>query len=246
MSVSVRVSKEIEFVAGASQGKNVRGDLKERRKHFKDDFMVDTLGTDAWATSVPGTSDTIAISEVAGGGECLITTGTADDDSCMIASPIVYRGTDECEFEARITIDDVSGTGLFVGFTDAKLEANGQIALQYPADVFTSTASTAVGFVIDADHSTSSIMAASVDGDTDGTPVDAGVDWADGETRDLRVAIDSSGNATFYINGDGVAYVASAVTAGTLLCFSVQAITRAADGANTVQFRRVDVWTNEV
>ncbi len=247
MSVNVRITRELDFAGGvALQQKNVRGPMKERLKHFKDDFMVDTLSTDAWATSVPGTSDSIAISEVAGGGECLITTGTADNDSCMIASPIIFRGTDESICDARITIDDVSGTALFVGFTDAKSESNGQIALEYPADSFTSRASTAVGFVIDADHSTSSIMCASVDGDSDGTPVDSGQDWDDGDEHDLRVALDSSGNATFFIDGSSVAYIASAVTASTLLCFSVQAMTRANDGANTVQFRRVDLWTNEV
>jgi hypothetical protein len=247
MSVNVGVTRELEFRAGqAVRTKNVRGPMKERLKHFKDDFMVDTLNTNAWALSVPGTSDTIAIAEVAGGGEALLTTGTADNDSSMLASPIIYRGTDASQFEVRLTIDDVSGCGVFVGFSDAKSESNNSVAIHYPGDTLTTVASTAVGFVIDADHSSSSIMIESVDGDTDGTSVDVGVDWTDGEERDLRVVLDTDGNASFYIDGDSVGYVASAVTVSTLMCFTVQVITRANDGANTIQLRRVDIWTNEV
>jgi hypothetical protein len=245
MSVNVRVEKSLEFVTGAATRQaNVIGPLQEKKKHFQDHFTDDDLDTFRWAVSVPGSSDSIAISEVAGG-ECLITTGTVDDDSCMIAGAIIWNGSKNATCAARITIDDVSGTGLFVGFSDAKSESNNSIAVHYPADVLTTVASTAVGFVIDADHATSSIMCATVNGDTDGTPVDTGVDWADGETRDLRVSIDTAGKAIFYINGAPVAQVASAVTAATLLCFTVQAITRANDGANTVQFRRLDVWGDE-
>src|SRR3990167_7276686 len=201
MSVNVRVEKSLEFVTGAaSRQANVLGPLQEKKKHFKDHFTDDTLDTSRWAVSVPGTSDTIAISEVAGG-ECLITTGTVDDDSCMIATAIIWNGTRNAVAEARITMDD--------------------------------------------DPATSSIMCASVDSDVDGTPVDTGVDWADAETRNLRVSIDTAGKAIFYINGTPVAQIAAAVTAATLLCFTVQAMTRANDGANTVQFRRVDIYGDE-
>lgn len=247
MSVNVRVQETIEFVKAGKAGRNdnVLGPLKEKLKHVQDQFMGDTLNTNIWANSTPGAGgSSIAISEVAGG-ECLITTSTVDDDSCMIASPIIYNGSKNAIGEARITIDDVSGTALFVGFSDAKSEANQSIAIHYPSDTLTTVATDAAGFVIDADHATSSIMCAGVIADVDKTAVDTGVDWADGETRDLRVELDTSGNAIFYINGAPVARIASCVTAATLLCFTVQAATRAADGANTVQFRRFDAWVDE-
>src|SRR3990167_7734234 len=116
MSVNVRVESTLEFASGeASRRSNVVGTLQERKKHLKDHFIGDDLDTFLWATSLPGTSDTIAISEVAGG-ECLITTGTVDDDSCMISTAIIWNGTRNAVAEARITMDDVSGTALFVGF----------------------------------------------------------------------------------------------------------------------------------
>ena len=244
MSVVIKVDREINYGGRALHDRNVQGPLFEAKKKLSDDFTNITLDSNMWATSVPGSSDTIAISEVAGG-ECLITTGTADDDSCMLASSIIYNGTKNAIVEVRVTIDDVSGTALFVGFTDAKSESNNSIALHYPADSFTSVASDAAGFVIDADHATSSIMLASVKADADTTPVDTTVDWLDGETRNLRVEIDTSGNAAFYIDGLPVGRIASAVTTATLLCVGVHAMTRANDGANTIQVRKVNTWVDE-
>jgi hypothetical protein len=75
--------------------------------------------------------------------------------------------------------------------------------------------------------------------------VDTTVDWADGEVRNLRVELNDDGDAFFYIDGSAVAFIEDAVTDGTLLCFTVQAMTRAADGSNTVRVRRVDVWADE-
>lgn len=242
MVATLLIDRKIRLKGDAVNGANIDGPLQENKRHDVDRFTGIALDTtNRWATSVPGTSDSIAISEVVGG-SALITTGTADNDSCMIASAIIYNGTKLAVVEFRITITDVTGTGVFVGFSDAKSEANGSIALHFPADSFTSVATDAAGFVIDADHATSSIMCASVKNNSDTTPVDTGVDWADGETRNLRVILDAAGNATFVIDGDVVAHITDALTAATLQCATVQAITRAADGSNTVRVHSFDSW----
>lgn len=243
MPVESKVFKVLEFLGQSKLKGNVDGNMLEKKVHFQDHFTDDTLSTDKWAVSVPGTTDSVAISEVEGG-EALITTGTADNDSCMMSTAIIWSGTKKAVGEARITITDVSGTGLFVGFSDAKAEANNSIAIEYPADALTTVASNAAGFVIDADHSTSSIMCASVLANTDTTPVDTTVDWADGETRNLRVELDGT-TAIFIMDGEVVASILLSVTAATLLCFTVQAITRANDGSNTVRNHRADVWQDE-
>jgi len=245
MSSQVRVFKNLRFEGDAAHKGNVVGPQQEVKKHFHDGFDRIALdSTNIWAVSVPGTSDSIAISEVAGG-IALITTGTVDDDSCMMATPIIYSAAKKTIFEARITIDDVSGTALFVGFSDAKSEANNSIAIHYHADALTTVATDGVGFVIDADHATSSIMCEGVKNGTDATSADSGIDWADGETKNLRVELDGDDNAIFLIDGTIVGRVADAVTSTTLLCFTVQAMTRANDGANLVRVRRVDAWVDE-
>ena len=245
MSSSMRIDRNIEIRGDAGLTANILGHLKEKKRHDSDRFTGIALDTtNRWAVSVPGTSDTIAISEVQGG-SVLITTGTGDDDSCMLAGAIIYSGDKAAVMEFRITITDVSGCGVFVGFSDAKSESNTSIAIEYPADSLTTVADDAAGFVIYADHATSSIMCASTAATVDTTPIDTGVDWADGETRTLRVILDTDGSATFVIDGDVVAKIADSITASTLLCPTVQAITRAADGANTVRVRSYDAWQDD-
>ena len=247
MSV-VKVQRYLDFRNGrAKHHWNVLGPMNQKMVRLEDYFTGVSLDTSKWATSLPGSSDTIAINEQQGGA-CRLTTGTADNDSCMLASAIIFSGTKKAIVEADITITDVTGTGLFVGFSDAKSEANGSLAIHYPVNSLTTVATDAAGFVIDADHSTSSVMVASVQNGSDTTPVDLAVDWGDGERRTLRVELDST-SAYFYMwDSDGTfllptsGHLADSVTAATLLCVTVQAITRANDGANTVDVHSIKVW----
>ena len=253
MPSNLIIDRFLRFRGDSQHEANVTGLMQEKKRHDYDRFTGITLDTtNRWATSVPGTSDSIAISEVQGG-SALITTGTADNDSCMLAGAIIYSGDNLAVVEFRITITDVSGTGVFVGFSDAKSEANNSLAIHYPADSLTTVASNAAGFVIDADHTSSLIMCASVADDSDTTPVSTGVTWTDGQTKNLRVFVDTeettddtdSGFATFVLDGDVVAKIKESVTSATLLCPTVQAITRAGDGSNTVRVHSFDAWQDD-
>jgi hypothetical protein len=249
MPREIFIDERIEMRGTAKYTPNMDGHVMEKKRHSVDLFdriALDT--TNRWASYTTGaTGATIAISEVQGG-SCLLTTGTADEDTCHVAGAIIFTADYEASVEWRVKITDVSGTALFVGFSDAKSEGNGTLPLDYGTaglDTFRSTASNAVGFVIDADHATSSIMCASCKANSDTTPVDTGIDWADGETKRLRVILDVDGNAIFLIDGDVVARIASAITDSTLLCPIVGAKTQANDGANTIYLYRYDAWQNE-
>ena len=248
MPRNLNVSKEIEFIGDASHGRNILGPLMEKKRHQSDRFTNIALDTtNVWAVTNDGTADSIAISEVQGG-SCLITTGSADDDSNKMATAIIYSASKKAVCEFDVTISDVSGTALFVGFSDAKTEANNSIAIHYASDALTSVATNAAGFVIDADSATagaSTIMCEGVKANTDGTSVDTSIVWADGERKRLRVELDGDGNAIFYVDETLVGRVADAVTSATLLCCTVQAMTRAADGSNTVYVHSYDAWQDE-
>lgn len=243
------VEKDLEFRADASHAKNVLGPMMEKKRHDSDRFTGISLDTtNRWATSVPGTDDTIAISEVQGG-SVLMTTGSGATDSCMLSSAVIYSGNKKAVVEWRITISDVSGCAVFAGFSDAKLETNTNVAIHYPSDTLTAVATNAVGFVIDGSHATSSIMCTGVKAGTLETAVDSGTDWADDETKVLRVEVgtDPEGNndgATFYLDGTAVGFLDDAVTAATLLCATVQVINREA-AANTVRVRSFDAWQDD-
>jgi hypothetical protein len=159
----------------------------------------------------------------------------------MLSTAIIYSGDKKAVCEWRLKITDVSGTCLFVGFSDAKVETNGLIAIAYTDGTAVYTATNGTGFVIDADKATSSIYCMGTKSGTPDTLVDTGTDWADGETKTLRVELDSD-EARFYLDGAPVGTLVNAVTAATLLCSTVQAMTRAGDGANTVYVYSFDAW----
>lgn len=243
MPKNVRIDRDLEM--RDERGANVRGPMMEEKRHRFDRFdgiALDT--TNRWARTTDGSGDSIAISETVGG-SVLLTHGSSDNDSCMLSSAIIYNDTKEAIVEFRITITNVTGSGVFVGFSDAKSETNGQIALQYPANTFTSTATNAVGFVIDADHTSSLVMAASVKAGSDTTPVSTGVTWTDGQTKTLRVLLKSDDSAIFILDGTIVASIASAIASGTLMCATVQVITRAAEGVDTIRVHSFDSWQDD-
>ena len=248
MPRNLNISKELEFIGDATHGKNIQGEMFEKKRHDWDRFTGIALDTtNRWATSLPGTSDTIAISEVQGG-SALITTGTVDDDSCMLASAIIYSASKKAVCEWRIYIPNVSGVALFVGFSDAKSESNNSIAIHYASDTLTTVASNGAGFVIDPDSTTkgaSQIQCEGVKANSDATGVDTGIAWADGEIKTLRVELDGDDNAIFYVDGVLVGRVADAVTSTTLLCATVQAMTRANEGAAVPQVRSYDAWQDD-
>ena len=222
---------------------NVEGDMLEVREHFADHFTGDTLSTDNWTATIGGSGDAIAV-DAQNGGAVKLTTGSVDNDSCHLGSAIIWSGTKEVSVEWRVKLVDVTGTAVFVGLSDAVSESNGYLAIGYPSDSLTATATDAVGFVIDADHASSSIMCCGVQGGTKETAVDSGIDWGDNETKNLRI-VTKDGAAWFYIDGVGVGYGDAMVTAATKLCVAFQAQTRADDGAQTVYGFRADAWQDE-
>ncbi len=246
MPYDLKIGGSIETTGDAKHRLNLKGSWGEVRRHDFDRFDRITLDTtNLWASYTTGaTSATTAISEVQGG-SCLFTTGTADNDSQALAKPLIYSGTKLAAVEWRVKITDVSGTAVYVGFSDAKYETNGLIAVAYTDAAVVYTATDCVGFSIDADHtSASSIICVGNKAGTPGTAVDTEVDWADGETKVLRVELDDD-DANFYLDGVPIGHIEAAVTAATLLCPILQTMTRANDGANTVYAYRYDAWQDE-
>jgi len=164
----VWIDDHLEFRNEANNQGNVKGNVLEEKVHFSDHFTDDTLSTDKWTATVPGTSDAVALAAVSGG-VCRLTTGTVDNDSCMLGGAVIWAGNKNAVMEARVKITDVSGCGVFVGFSDAVSESNNKIAIHYNGDSLTTDATDAVGFVIDADHASSSLMCCGVAADTDAT-----------------------------------------------------------------------------
>lgn len=239
----IPVSRFLEFLGIAQQTDNIKGNPSTERMCSVDNFDGVTLDTtNDYVQTLGGTSDAGALTA---GGEPGFkgTTGTGDNEVSFLATALIFDITQAPEIECNLKITDVSGTIVYFGFSDATSETTPAATIDADSGTLTAAATDAAGFVIDADLGTSSIYAASVNNGGTVASRDSGIDWADNETKRLRVKLDSSGNARFYVDGVEKGYIASAV-ADVPLCAILNYGTRANDGANTVFLRRLKRWQN--
>ncbi len=237
MSHVVNVGDSIKFTGEARIKSNVKGDLATERYCGVDWFDQKALDeTNEYTITVGGTSDAVAVTG-AGVIGVTMTTGTGDNEvSYFAATPLIFDISQSPAIEARVKITDVSGTFFGFFFSDAITESTPNSTIDADSGTVTATATDAVGFVVDADLGTSSVYCASVNTGAACQSVDTGLDWTDNQTKVLRIALDTSGNARFYVDGVQKGYIAAAV-ADVPLCAIFNAGTRAADGSNTVFIR---------
>jgi|GEM_PF-1855595 len=246
------VNRFLRFKASAEHNDNIKDNPSTERMCSVDWFDQATLDL-ATATNtfnkdyvqtLGGTSDAGALT-AAGVPGLTLTTGTGDQEVSFLGTALIFDITQKPEIETKLKLVDVSGTFVFFGFADANTLTTPEATIDAAgATLKAGTGSAdAVGFVCDADLGTSSLWCASVN--TSGTiqSVDTGIDWTDGQSKRLRVRLDSSGNAYFYVDGVQKGYIALAV-ADVPLCAIWNYGTRAADGANIVYARYLKKWAD--
>ncbi len=246
MPRQLNIDDHIEFRGSALHRSNVEGPMQETQAHFHDHFLSHTLDTTfKYTSTAAGTAATNTIQPTVGG-QCRFLTGTVDGNAQFLATAINYEDDMNAKCEARIRIDDVSCTGLFFGFSDATSETTPEMPIDGDVGVIAKGANTtnAVGFVVDADYLTSSIMCCGSAAGTLDTSVDAAKDWADGEWHTLRVELTPAGYAFFFLDGESVGFLDAAVTSGTALCMIIGVATRTT-GAKHVHLDRWDAWQDQ-
>lgn len=203
-----------------------------QRARLFDDFFGD-LVADEWV--LLSGSDAQALDPVisAGiGGMVRLTSGNSGvnmaADGSQICSGLNFQASNGDLFaEARIKLDAITNCTVFFGFTDI-------ITLEMPiesaasANTITTNASNAVGLFYDSRMTDDNWWAAGVKADTDAVHVDSGVAPVAATYDRLRMELDTSGNAKFYINGNHVADVDNAITAATDVALTVAANTHTA------------------
>jgi len=241
MSQQINVDGKIEFRSDALQQANVDGDMWPKRTCSIDWFDQTALDvTYDYTQKLDGSSDAGAL---CAGGEpgVLLTTGTGDNEVSFLATGLIFDITQKPAIATKLEITDVSGTFVFFGLADATYTATPIATIDADGGTLTAGATDAVGFVIDADLGTSSLYCASVN--TGGTvqSVDTAIDWTDTQGKVLKISLDASGNAKFFVDGVQKGYIALAV-ADVPLCAIFNYGTRANDGANTVYARYLAKW----
>mgnify|MGYP001558282573 CR=1 FL=1 len=142
-------------------------------------------------------------------------TGLAADTEQITQNQLMWQASNGgLAFQTRVNLSAITTCWAFFGFTDtvaAALEAPYTIS----GATYTSNATDAVGFLFDTGATTDNIKLVGVKNDVDAANLDAGVAFAAAQYATLRVELDTSGNAHFFINGLFVGYLADAVTAAT-------------------------------
>lgn len=188
-----------------------------------DDFLGDVVA-DQWNFTEgtdSGTSDG-AISAQQNGAFLLTpgdSAGTVAADGAQLNSELNWKANsaqpNRLVFEARVKLASIAQCSCFVGFTDTKsLEQPIQSAGS--GDTITTNATDAVGFMFDVGMNNDNWYLVGVANDVDATVQDSGVAVAADTWATLRVEIDASGVAYFFINGNPVGSAMSGAVRTTI------------------------------
>lgn len=186
-----------------------------------DDFLGDVLA-DQWAaveTDVDGTELVLAGGI---GGVLQITTGNDDGngvvlpDAAGVTSYLNWQASNGgLEIQARVKMSRITNAYLFVGFTDL-ITIEAPVISAGSADTITTNASDAVGFMFDTNMTTDTFHLVGVAANTDATLQTVTNAPVADDYMTLRVEVNASGVATFFVNGAQVGTAMSgAVTAAT-------------------------------
>lgn len=179
-----------------------------------DDFLGDGIA-DQWS-GAGGANSPAAAPAISAGieGKVRLTsgdaTGTAADEGSTLSHELNWKANQGGLYlKIRANLTSVADVAVNIGFTDVK-------GLEEPFSIsgttITSNATDAVCFVFDTAQTNDTWHCQGVKNGTDTAISNSGVAPTAGAYQDFEIAIDTSGTATFWIDGVQVASVANAVT----------------------------------
>lgn len=242
MSQQVKVERDLVFAGAANYTDNIEGNPSTTKVVYYNDFL--TAGADE-------TND-VAINESHGGsgaisaavgGTYRLTTSTTDNDKAELALELCWEAAKACVMEARVKVDAITTVGMVVGFSDAKSEADNQVAFEISGATIVDRCTDGVAFCFDTDASNVYWYCCQTKAGTQ-TGTDTSIAPVAATYEVLRVELDTSGNAVFYRNGVKVANIASAVTTTTDMTPYIAVISRAGTAARNMDVDYIKAWQN--
>lgn len=158
-------------------------------------------GSDAQAVDPVISSNTLSLVSGDAG------TGFAADGSQAIGDTGYTLSSGTTIVEARLKLSAITNVGMFFGLTDQKAALEIPIESAASADTITTNATDAVGFMFDTSMSTDNIWFVGVNNNVDETAQNSATAPVADTYVTLRMSINSSGDATFYINGTAIGSV---------------------------------------
>lgn len=174
----------------------------------------------------------------AAGGKARLTNASAGTASmavggCELAAQLNWEADKGgLLFGAKLNLSTLTNMSVFIGLTDSiSLEA----AFSMSGPTLTSNATDGCGFLLDnAATKSTTWKCVGVANDVDATTIETGVVHTAGTDDELLMAVDESGNATFWINGVSVGNMSGAVTKTVPLTEAVSSWVRTTAAANHV------------
>lgn len=182
-------------------------------RHY-DDFLGDVLA-DEWTPNSGTVAADPAITSNSINGELGIISSFTNAgyaaDGAQINSALNYQADQGgLVMEAYVKPSSTTSQTIFIGFTDS---ASLEQPLNFSTGVATQASATdAVGFLFDSVNTTQQWYGVGVDTGVTATAVATGISMT-AAYKTFKVAVDTSGNATMYIDGDLVATIGDALSA---------------------------------
>ena len=215
MGQQVKVYRDLQFLGNASRNPNISGNPNPDKVCVSYEFTELALDNTNKYTPYLDTTSTVAL----GSGGVLLTTAATDTKTCtQTQGGIWWYPAKNCIVEMKFRIDVITNVAIYAGFSDAVSEASSLLPFGLVTATLTDTCTDGAGFLLDTRQTLAYF-------DVVNTKNSAGAFTQLASTRvpvaatdlTLRVAIDTSGNARYYWNGEEVGYKASAVTSTTPL-----------------------------
>lgn len=211
----VRIGRFLEFVGDANQEPNIKGDFDPKRMTVGYEFTELALDNSNKYTPYLDAGSTVAL----GSGGVLLTTAATDTlTATQTQGGIWWYPAKNPVVEMKFRVNVITNVAIYAGFSDAVSEATTLLPFGLVVATLTDTATDAAGFLFDTRQTLDYFNIVNTKNGTEAfaqlsstcVPV-AATDLI------LRIAIDTSGNARYYWNGEEVGYKASAVTVATPL-----------------------------
>lgn len=240
---TARIGRKIKFVGDANKKANVGGNFSLSKVTLYDDFLGDVLA-DEWTPS--GNNGGTEAITAGSGGTVTLTTGGTDDDRSILSGGLNWYCAKNPVMEVRCKVDRITGVGINIGFNDAVTEGDNVLAASLDAGVATQTAGMSDDnalFLFDTDGSPDYWYYAAGKATAKGVPVVIGTTTPGADTyHTYRIALDTLGNARFYVDGLAVGFLAACITTTDPLCPFVGVINRANTGAVILAIDYIKCW----
>lgn len=242
----VKVNRSMDFVGAANEESNIGGLPMYKKVFFHDHFIADADESD-WVEE--DTNGCTTSHSAANGGATILTLGTTLDDCGEFSHTAQWSATKNCVMEARVHVDVITLVGINVGWVSADMSTNDTIAFEITTGAATLSngpTNDGAAFVFDTLGTPDVWYCAATKATVDGTPVAATGTRAPvaGTFQNLRVALNSDGDATFYFNGTPVGFLPTCITAATLLTPYCAVISRTT-AARVLTIDRITCWQDE-